>query len=291
MIYDTLKQLRLSKAWTQEDLAEKLNVTRQTISKWEQGINEPDIATLLKLSELFEVSMDELLGKEVSNQTNHFPYVMKILNVVSISICIWMSLLLVVSIWYLKDRIPMHYNWAGQIDRWGSKWEWLFMLIYFISIVATDLCVSYFLRKDTQSKTIKITFISVKIICWCCQIAGIGMFFGLAGQFLKKEYLLQLINCAAYAFLLSVFLIGHPAIIKRNKYFGIVKTNFTCSNDLAWYKVNRFAWYIAILNCLAVIGIQLCVTHFWWSFVISYMFIIGFLVVGMYYVQLKRNLK
>lgn len=47
---------------TQADLGAKLNVTAQAVSKWENGLSEPDLAALQKLSEIFEVSTDELLG-------------------------------------------------------------------------------------------------------------------------------------------------------------------------------------------------------------------------------------
>lgn len=57
-----LKQLRTSKFLTQKDLAEKLNVSFQTISKWESGINEPDLATLKEIANILECSFEELLG-------------------------------------------------------------------------------------------------------------------------------------------------------------------------------------------------------------------------------------
>lgn len=46
---------------TQEDLCQKLNTTRQTVSKWEKNMIEPDINTLLKLSDIFGISLKVLL--------------------------------------------------------------------------------------------------------------------------------------------------------------------------------------------------------------------------------------
>ncbi len=57
-----LKKLRNELNITQKDLAEKLNVTFQTVSKWESGINEPDLNTLKELSKIFNVSIDSLLS-------------------------------------------------------------------------------------------------------------------------------------------------------------------------------------------------------------------------------------
>lgn len=63
-IYDKLVQLRKRKGWSQEDLAEKLNVSRQAISRWENGTALPDADNLRQLSHLYDVSADYLLNDE-----------------------------------------------------------------------------------------------------------------------------------------------------------------------------------------------------------------------------------
>ena len=60
---EKLMSLRKSKGMSQENLAEKLNVTRQTISKWELDQTTPDLNKLLEISKLFEISIDELTNK------------------------------------------------------------------------------------------------------------------------------------------------------------------------------------------------------------------------------------
>lgn len=64
MLNMNIVYLRKQKQMTQETLAEKLNVSRQAVSKWESGLTEPDIQTLIQLSEIFEVSLDELIKGE-----------------------------------------------------------------------------------------------------------------------------------------------------------------------------------------------------------------------------------
>ena len=59
-----LKKLRMDKNLTQKDLADQLHVTFQTISKWENDENEPDITTLKELAKLYECSIDYLLSEE-----------------------------------------------------------------------------------------------------------------------------------------------------------------------------------------------------------------------------------
>ena len=62
MLNQNIKNLRKQKGYTQETLAQELNIVRQTVSKWEKGYSVPDAVMLEKLAELFEVSVGELLG-------------------------------------------------------------------------------------------------------------------------------------------------------------------------------------------------------------------------------------
>lgn len=59
-----LLELRKKRGFSQEDLAEKLNVSRQAISRWEMGSAMPDSPNLLKISDLFGVSIDSLLRED-----------------------------------------------------------------------------------------------------------------------------------------------------------------------------------------------------------------------------------
>jgi len=63
---EKLKIYRTEHELTQDDVAALLHVSRQTISKWENGVNEPDIHTILKLSDIYSVTLDDLLrGDEI----------------------------------------------------------------------------------------------------------------------------------------------------------------------------------------------------------------------------------
>lgn len=66
MFKDNLIQLRKYKQLTQEDLAEKVGVTRQAIAKWEAGETMPDLERSRMLAEVFEVSLDDLANYEPS---------------------------------------------------------------------------------------------------------------------------------------------------------------------------------------------------------------------------------
>ncbi|KEZ85628.1 transcriptional regulator [Clostridium sulfidigenes] len=65
---ENLKKLRKEKNISQEQLAEKLNISRQAISKWESGKAYPDIDNLILLRDIFNVSLDELMVNEKTDK-------------------------------------------------------------------------------------------------------------------------------------------------------------------------------------------------------------------------------
>lgn len=68
MLSENLKALRKQKGFSQEELATRLHVVRQTISKWEKNLSVPDAGTLIRLAEILEVSVSELLGTKIENE-------------------------------------------------------------------------------------------------------------------------------------------------------------------------------------------------------------------------------
>lgn len=65
MLKDNLKILRKNKGLSQEELAIKLNVVRQTISKWETGLSVPDAEMLISISEVFDTPVSTILGENI----------------------------------------------------------------------------------------------------------------------------------------------------------------------------------------------------------------------------------
>ena len=64
MLNERIRKLRLERNWSQVDLAKKLNVTKQSVSNWENDNIQPSIDMLVKLAGTFSVSTDYLLGLE-----------------------------------------------------------------------------------------------------------------------------------------------------------------------------------------------------------------------------------
>ena len=69
---EKIYQLRKEFSYSQEEVAERLQVSRQTISNWENGTAQPALDKAVELSNLFQVSLDELVGKIVGKSKHGF---------------------------------------------------------------------------------------------------------------------------------------------------------------------------------------------------------------------------
>ncbi len=71
MFNENLRELRKSKGFTQEELATKINVVRQTVSKWEKGLSVPDADSLQKIADVLEVEVSQLLGANIETEASN----------------------------------------------------------------------------------------------------------------------------------------------------------------------------------------------------------------------------
>ena len=100
-IGEKISELRKKNNLTQEELAEKLSVTRQTISKWELGETSPSLDDAATLASIFQVSLDTLVGKDnvleekMSNVERLAGIIIKILKVIGVLIIIYFVFLVV----------------------------------------------------------------------------------------------------------------------------------------------------------------------------------------------------
>ena len=133
MINENIKTIRKSKGLSQEELATKLNVVRQTISKWEKGYSVPDAEMISKMSEVFEIPVSELLGQQIKVEDEHNMLAeqlaqiseqlaekqiqrKKILKFLRSGILVFMALIVLVSIW--NGWTSMWYQLGEHIYRW-----------------------------------------------------------------------------------------------------------------------------------------------------------------------------
>ena len=70
MFGENLKAMRKTKGYTQEELAIKINVVRQTVSKWEKGLSVPDADVLSQIAEVLDTKVSVLLGGTITEETD-----------------------------------------------------------------------------------------------------------------------------------------------------------------------------------------------------------------------------
>lgn len=117
MLKENLKTLRKNKGLSQEELSVKLNVVRQTISKWEQGLSVPDAEMLLAISREFETPVSELLGENISKQNeNSLKEIAEKLEVINLQL-------------------------AQKKEHRRKVWHWIFISVCII-ILITFLCLA-----------------------------------------------------------------------------------------------------------------------------------------------------
>lgn len=119
--------LRKNKNLSQEDLGNELGVARQTISKWELGETTPEMDKLIKMSEIFEITLDDLIkdtepniDKNNANNTNTQKLaglVIKILKGIGIFIIIVFAITVIMMIMGLVSYNNMKYDYKGVIEK------------------------------------------------------------------------------------------------------------------------------------------------------------------------------
>ena len=116
MLGEKLQKLRKARGWSQEELAGKIEVSRQAISRWESGETLPDAANLLKLSDLFGVTSDYLLRDEETGSSISTTVIEKPSQTKKFGIAFWGKVMMICSIscfaiiWLLSTFIKSYEN-------------------------------------------------------------------------------------------------------------------------------------------------------------------------------------
>ena len=164
MLKENIKALRKQKGLSQEELSIKLNVVRQTVSKWEQGLSVPDAEMLVTISEVFDTPVSTLLGETISEEKpDSLKEISEKLEVINLQlsnyqkekrkkkikalVIINISVTLLFILLALLDR--PYQNWDYSITEWAilgtfyQAFEWIFMrlapLIFIGSIIG--ICI------------------------------------------------------------------------------------------------------------------------------------------------------
>ncbi|MCI5971649.1 MAG: helix-turn-helix domain-containing protein [Anaerococcus sp.] len=132
LIGDKLKEARLKKNMTQEEVAEKIFVSRQSISNWENNKTYPDIGNVIALSDLYDVSLDELLKgsdnfmKHLEESTDLVKSNKKLIGLIIL------ALIIVVAIALFTEFMPERLNMVA---------------IFTLSIILTGLIYSEIIKR------------------------------------------------------------------------------------------------------------------------------------------------
>ena len=120
MLQENIKLIRKDRGLTQEELAIRVNVVRQTVSKWEKGLSVPDAEMLQKIADVLEVSVSQLLGREeetekdrneVAEQLSRFNEQLAIKN--RRAKRIWTIVGVILGLWILIHIIAFVLNYAA----------------------------------------------------------------------------------------------------------------------------------------------------------------------------------
>ena len=170
MLKDNLKILRKNKGLSQEELSIKLNVVRQTISKWETGLSVPDAEMLIKISELFETPVSEILGESIEEkETNDLKVISEKLEVINEQLSISQKqkrkrkiiVLLIIDICLIFFFVLLallgspYLTWDYGNPEWsviGTLWhsfEWIFFRIApLLIIIITVILIILFIKRE-----------------------------------------------------------------------------------------------------------------------------------------------
>lgn len=170
MLKDNLKILRNNKGLSQEELSIKLNVVRQTISKWEQGLSVPDAEMLISISEVFNTPVSSILGENIDEkEKNDLKVISEKLEVINEQLSMkqrqkrkrQINLLIIIDVCAILLFILLvvlgspYQNWDYNNPEWtviGTLWhsfEWIFFKVVPIAvIVITSILGIIFLKRN-----------------------------------------------------------------------------------------------------------------------------------------------
>ena len=176
-IGNNIKSNRKKLGITQEQLAEKINVTRQAVSNWENGKTEPDVETLTKIAQIFDTSIDELVDgipkgiKELRGKKNHL--------YIGIGFTLFYILSTLLMVIFEK---PLHDFVNSNYDVFYSAFSILIWkpLTVVSAGIGISALISYIGRIYVENKYLKTAFLILGIIiCICTTGFMIFQFFGI----------------------------------------------------------------------------------------------------------------
>ena len=281
-IGEIIKQKRLEKNMSQADLAKLIYVKRQTISKYENGLREPDLNTFFKICNILDIDINLLKNKKEKNKINKD----KILILIEIGIMIFTFLSILILPTLNPEIIPCHYDINFNPDRYGSYLElYIFFIVLFPEIILF-LVFNLAVKDNINSLIYHIPIIILDIF-----LLILSLFFILLN--IKYTTLIiiriSLILLFILTLILSIFM--NPFINKKpNIYFGYRTYNSINYPDI-WFKGNLLASIIGILFSLIIIIVLIYVSNLKFLYALFSLFLYIPLIIFEYKINKKRLAK
>lgn len=171
MLNENIKISRKSKGLSQEELAIKLNVVRQTVSKWERGLSVPDSEMLISLSEVLDIPVSKLLGEKIEElKTDDLEVISQKLEVINLQLakkkeanrkllrsililsCIGMVLIFIILLIIKGAYLNWNYN-NPELASAGvliHAFEWIYIRVFPIALIALIVGIVLTRRKHSQ---------------------------------------------------------------------------------------------------------------------------------------------
>lgn len=155
-----IKAARLGAKLTQDGLAEKLNVTRQAVSSWENGKTEPDIDTLTKLAEITKVAAEELIYGIKPESEQRDVKIYKRLAIIFGVLAIFLFVLILIFTPTINEYYKYYYiTWPALIGMFVCK-----PAVYIFAAISVMSLIAY--KKDIRIKNekVKLAFLAAEIV-------------------------------------------------------------------------------------------------------------------------------
>lgn len=171
MLNENIKISRKSKGLSQEELAIKLNVVRQTVSKWERGLSVPDSEMLISLSEVLDIPVSKLLGEKIEElKTDDLEVISQKLEAINLQLaqkkernrkllhslmilsCIGMVLIFIILLIINGAYLNWNYN-NPELAAAGvliHAFEWIYIRVFPIALIGLIVGIVLTRRKHSQ---------------------------------------------------------------------------------------------------------------------------------------------
>ena len=245
---EKLKEARENANLSQQDVADKLNVSRQTISKYELNINEPDLETLKELSYLYQVDINYLLGMNTKTYSffakNTINKIFTYINIIIVFIAIIGSAIIIFK--FLPETVALHYNFEGEVDRYGSKYELLLLNLILIILMIFWAFIYILVKRAVEEENItqvtqNIIKLTIQIVFFICFISFSVIDFY---YIFKVSIIRDLGSSVSVVFIflslleMSAGILSNPLINKFSYFIGY-RSKYALSNNEAWIKLNH----------------------------------------------------